>query len=82
MLENGIKVYNFPKTGSTNEDQMREKQPFAVVGSNSFTLDKNGRKVRGRRYLWGTVDVENEVNNHNNSLSKLKISRITVISLP
>jgi len=67
MLENGIKVYNFPKTGSINEDQMREKQPFAVVGSNSFTLDKNGRKVRGRRYLWGTVDVENE--NHSDFLA-------------
>jgi septin family protein len=42
---------------------MREKQPFAVVGSNIVIVDNNRRKVRGRKYVWGTVDVENEVTN-------------------
>jgi len=60
ISENEIQVYDFPDTGLRDEDSMRKKLPFAVVGSNTFTFDKTGRKVRGRRYLWGTVDVENE----------------------
>ena len=48
-----------------NEVVWRKKHPFAVVGSNTIALDKNGKKVRGRKYLWGTVDVENEVQNVN-----------------
>jgi len=33
-----------------------------VVGSN-HVLDINGKKVRGRQYPWGTVDVDNLVHN-------------------
>ena len=44
-----------------NEDWMREKQPFAVVGCNRVIKDGNGRNVKGRKYPWGTVDVENKV---------------------
>lgn len=32
--------------------------PFAVVGS-SQTIEVRGRKVRGRLYPWGVVEVEN-----------------------
>jgi septin family protein len=60
---------------------MREKQPFAVVGSNIVTVDKNGRKVRGRKYVWGTVDVENEVTNIYCLLNILNVFRIIVIFL-
>mgnify|MGYP002633096404 CR=1 FL=1 len=80
-MENGIRVYNFPRTGLEKEDLMREKQPFAVVGSNIVTVDKNGRKVRGRKYVWGTVDVENEVTNMHCSLNILNVFRIIVIFL-
>lgn len=33
---------------------MRERVPFAVVGSNTV-LDVDGKKYRGRKYPWGTV---------------------------
>lgn len=36
------------------------KVPFAVVGANSEVTTANGRKVRGRRYPWGTIEVDNE----------------------
>lgn len=34
---------------------MRERVPFAVVGSNTV-VEVDGRKVRGRRYPWGVVE--------------------------
>ena len=32
--------------------------PFAVVGSNQ-TIEVRGKKVRGRMYPWGVVEIEN-----------------------
>lgn len=37
---------------------LQEAVPFAVVGS-SESFEVNGKKVRGRRYPWGVVEVEN-----------------------
>jgi septin 7 len=36
------------------------KVPFAVVGANSEITSGDGRKVRGRRYPWGIIEVDNE----------------------
>ena len=36
------------------------KVPFAVVGANSEVNTPEGRKVRGRRYPWGVIEVDNE----------------------
>ncbi|RKO88058.1 Septin-type guanine nucleotide-binding (G) domain-containing protein, partial [Blyttiomyces helicus] len=33
--------------------------PFTVIGSDSW-IDVDGKKVRGRTYRWGSVEVENE----------------------
>ena len=33
--------------------------PFAIVGSNTL-LEVNGKRVRGRLYPWGVVEVENK----------------------
>jgi hypothetical protein len=33
--------------------------PFAVIGSNAFIDTRDGRKVRGRKYPWGTVEIDN-----------------------
>lgn len=36
------------------------KVPFAVVGANAEVQTPEGRKVRGRRYPWGVIEVDNE----------------------
>lgn len=36
------------------------KVPFAVVGANAEVSTADGRKVRGRRYPWGIIEVDNE----------------------
>ena len=38
--------------------QLRESIPFAVCGANAM-VEVAGKKVRGRQYPWGIVDVEN-----------------------
>ena len=38
--------------------QLKEAVPFAVCGANTL-LEVRGRKVRGRQYPWGVVEVEN-----------------------
>merc|ERR1712002_855257 len=61
----GIKIYNLPDV-DTDEDeeyklqvaQLRESIPFAVCGANAM-VEVGGKKVRGRQYPWGIVDVEN-----------------------
>ena len=36
------------------------KVPFAVVGANSEVAGPDGKKVRGRKYPWGLIEVDNE----------------------
>ncbi|KAM3172314.1 Septin-4 [Hymenolepis weldensis] len=33
--------------------------PFAVIGSNCVIEGEGGKRVRGRQYPWGVVEVEN-----------------------
>jgi len=58
LEENDINVYDFPPTEDSDVDWMREQLPFAVVGSNTVTQNAEGKKVRGRQYPWGTVNIE------------------------
>lgn len=63
IIENGIKIYSFPDTEGDEEEaaanrKLRETIPFAVVGSNAV-VEVNNKKVRGRLYPWGVVEVEN-----------------------
>jgi len=55
--ENDISVYEFPKDETNPEDNL---VPFAVVGSNTVVQDENGKRVRGRKYPWGTVNIEDK----------------------
>ena len=67
ILQAKIKVYEFPDGDFVNgmEDEkerrenskLRERVPFAVVGSNALIENADGKKVRGRKYPWGVVDV-------------------------
>lgn len=62
IAENGIRIYS----GEIDEDDdnpeirdIRDSMPFAIVGSNTL-LDVAGKRVRGRLYPWGVVEVENK----------------------
>ena len=41
-------------------NEIMNKVPFAVVGANAEVATADGRKVRGRRYPWGLIEVDNE----------------------
>lgn len=63
--ENGIKIYPLPDCDSDEDEdykeqvrQLKEAVPFAVCGATTL-LEVKGRKVRGRLYPWGVVEVEN-----------------------
>lgn len=59
-----IKIYEFPDLEDAEDVEkkenrrMKDRVPFAVVGSNTV-IEADGKRVRGRRYPWGTVDIEN-----------------------
>lgn len=46
-----------------NTQQILSKMPFAVVGSTKEVETPDGRVVRGRRYPWGVIEVDNEEHN-------------------
>lgn len=65
IAENGIRIYSLPDVDSDEDEeykiqvaQLRESIPFAVCGANAM-VEVAGKKVRGRQYPWGIVDVEN-----------------------
>ena len=43
------------------EKWMKERMPFAVVGSNTIIRDQDGTTFRGREYPWGKVNIEDKV---------------------
>jgi len=62
---NGIKVYTLPDCDSDEDEdfkkqvqQLRDSMPFAVVGANAM-VEVKGKKIRGRQYPWGVIEVEN-----------------------
>jgi len=61
----GIQTYDIPECESDEDEdfklqnqQLREAIPFAVCGANQI-IEVRGKKVRGRMYPWGVVEVEN-----------------------
>ncbi|XP_050493715.1 septin-2 isoform X2 [Bombus huntii] len=63
--EHEIQIYQFPDCDSDEDEEFKQQDkelkaciPFAVVGS-STVLEVAGKKVRGRQYPWGVVEVEN-----------------------
>uniref|UniRef100_A0A0P4WD85 Septin-type G domain-containing protein n=1 Tax=Scylla olivacea TaxID=85551 RepID=A0A0P4WD85_SCYOL len=59
IAQHKIKIYEFPdEEGDATSAKMKQRVPFAVVGSNT-TVEVDGKKVRGRKYPWGVVEVEN-----------------------
>lgn len=66
IQSNEIQIYQFPEADDEEDDEefirvnkeLKASVPFAVVGSNTV-YDIQGKKVRGRIYPWGVVDIEN-----------------------
>ncbi|XP_030633872.1 septin 4b [Chanos chanos] len=61
----GIKIYQFPDCDSDEDEDFKQQDqelkdsiPFAVIGSNTV-VEAKGKRVRGRLYPWGIVEVEN-----------------------
>ncbi|XP_002730958.2 septin-5-like [Saccoglossus kowalevskii] len=61
----GIQIYEFPDCDSDEDEDFKQQDkelkastPFAVIGSNTI-VEANGKRVRGRLYPWGIVEVEN-----------------------
>lgn len=61
-----IQIFEGPRYELDDDETIAENQeimskvPFAVVGANSEVTSPEGRKVRGRRYPWGVIEVDNE----------------------
>ncbi|KAI9488845.1 Septin-domain-containing protein [Zychaea mexicana] len=49
----------YPDDDRDDVQELVQHIPFAVMGSDSIVDLPNGKKVRGRAYRWGTVEVEN-----------------------
>ncbi|XP_053609590.1 septin-2 isoform X1 [Plodia interpunctella] len=65
LEEHQIQVYQFPECDSDEDEEFKQQDrelkaaaPFAVVAADSV-LEIGGKRVRGRQYPWGIVDVEN-----------------------
>ncbi|EPY52477.1 septin Spn1 [Schizosaccharomyces cryophilus OY26] len=48
-----------PESVAENADIM-SRIPFAIIASNSFVVNSDGRRVRARKYPWGIVEIDNE----------------------
>ena len=65
IVQAKIRIYEFPEeelmangTSESKENaKIKERVPFAIVGSNCLLDGPDGKKVRGRKYPWGIVDV-------------------------
>jgi len=65
FAKNQIRIYQLPEVEDDEDEdfkqqtqQLKSMIPFAVVGSTQL-IEVKGKKVRGRLYPWGVVEVEN-----------------------
>lgn len=56
--------YDFDDEETVSElHDLKARVPFAVIGSTSLVVNRNGHQVLGREYPWGVVEVMNEDHN-------------------
>ncbi|KAF9377742.1 hypothetical protein CPB97_009957 [Podila verticillata] len=66
IAHHDIKIYHAQHYDCDDIETINEtkdvmsKIPFAIVGSDKVIETADGRHVRGRRYPWGTIEVDNE----------------------
>lgn len=63
-----IKLYEFPESDSDDDDEFKRLDneiknsiPFAIIGSN-IVMEYGNKRIRGRAYPWGIVDIESPEN--------------------
>ena len=66
LAHHGIQTVSLSPHEQDDEETVAELQeiqskiPFAIVGSNSLVTTADGRRVRGRSYPWGVIEIDNE----------------------
>ncbi|TPX73314.1 hypothetical protein CcCBS67573_g05414 [Chytriomyces confervae] len=66
IAANKINIYQPPTYENDDPETIQENKeivsriPFAVVGADRDIDMGNGRKIRGRKYPWGIIEVDNE----------------------
>lgn len=80
-----IPVYNFPYDIEEDDEEtiadnseLRALLPFAIVGSEEEIM-VGGTPVRGRRYPWGIVEVDNP---QHSDFSRLRSALFLYVPLP
>ncbi|KAF5335659.1 hypothetical protein D9611_009670 [Ephemerocybe angulata] len=59
----GIRIYTPPLDDDENAEHAQmliEAIPFSIIGSTEDVKTADGRTVKGREYIWGVAEVENE----------------------
>ena len=61
----GIRIYQPPieaddEVSAEHARVLTEAMPFSIIGSTEDVVTPDGRTVKGREYLWGVAEVENE----------------------
>ncbi|KAG2036635.1 Septin-domain-containing protein [Suillus americanus] len=61
----GIRIYQPPvetddETSAEHARMLTDAIPFSIIGSTEDVQTPDGRLVKGREYLWGVAEVENE----------------------
>lgn len=61
----GIRVYSPPietddEASAEHAKTLMNAMPFSIIGSTKDVQTRDGRVVKGRDYLWGVAEVENE----------------------
>jgi len=65
IAAHGIRVYSPPVENDDPQAAEHAKilinaMPFSIIGSTQDVVTPDGRQVKGREYLWGVAEVENE----------------------
>ncbi|XP_067687422.1 septin-2-like isoform X1 [Haliotis asinina] len=78
--KNDIHIYEFPDCDSDEDEEFKKQDsdlkaavPFAVVGCNTV-VEAGGKRIRGRAYPWGIVEVDNPNHCDFNKLRQMLIS--------
>ncbi|CAD6901040.1 unnamed protein product [Tilletia controversa] len=66
IAHHNIEIYHAPVYNNEDEETIAENEaivgkiPFAIVGAHQEIDTPDGRRVRGRAYPWGVIEVDNE----------------------